>query len=151
MIHDVLAFTQILPNVCIIWHHLYTSFHLVFLGSSDGEESACSVGDLGWIHGPGRSPGEGSGYPLSILAWRIPWTEEPSRLLNHKELDWVNKHACYFTWKIVFCFFSLHNTIQVLILFFMNCPPYSPIGWFGLYLLPLCLHCSWHRILSKHQ
>ena len=27
-----------------------------------------------------RSPGEGNGYPLGILAWRIPWTEEPGRL-----------------------------------------------------------------------
>ena len=25
------------------------------------------------IPGLGRSPGEGKGYPLSILAWRIPW------------------------------------------------------------------------------
>ena len=23
----------------------------------------------------------------SILAWRIPWTEEPGRLWGHKELD----------------------------------------------------------------
>ena len=27
-----------------------------------------------------RSPGEGHGNPLSILAWRIPWTEEPGGL-----------------------------------------------------------------------
>ena len=25
----------------------------------------------------GGSPGEGNGYHSSILAWRIPWTEEP--------------------------------------------------------------------------
>ena len=25
----------------------------------------------------GRSPGGGYGNPLSILAWRISWTEEP--------------------------------------------------------------------------
>ena len=35
-----------------------------FPGSSDGNESACSVGDLGWIPGLGRSPGEGNGNPL---------------------------------------------------------------------------------------
>ena len=39
---------------------------------SPGKESACNVGDLGLIPGLGRSPGEGKGYPLSILAWRIP-------------------------------------------------------------------------------
>ena len=33
-------------------------------GSSDGKESACSAGGLGSFPGSGRSPGEGSGYPL---------------------------------------------------------------------------------------
>ena len=28
------------------------------------KESACNVGDLGWIPGLGRFPGEGKGYPL---------------------------------------------------------------------------------------
>ena len=31
---------------------------------SSGKESACNAGDLGLIHGLGRSPGEGKGYPL---------------------------------------------------------------------------------------
>ena len=47
---------------------------LVFLGfpcSSAGRESACNVGNLGSIPGLGRSPGEGKGYPLQCLAWRI--------------------------------------------------------------------------------
>ena len=35
-----------------------------FSGSSDGKESACHVGEPGLIHGLGRSPGEGNGYPL---------------------------------------------------------------------------------------
>ena len=44
---------------------------------SDGKESACSVGDpvqsLGW-----EDPLEkGMATHSSILAWRIPWTEEP--------------------------------------------------------------------------
>ena len=29
---------------------------------SEGKKSACKVGDLGWIPGSGRSPGEGKGY-----------------------------------------------------------------------------------------
>ena len=33
--------------------------------------------DAGLIPGSGRSPGGGHGNPTSILAWRIPWTEEP--------------------------------------------------------------------------
>ena len=39
-----------------------------------------NAGDTGSIHGSGRSPGGGHGNPLSTLAWRIPWTEEPGGL-----------------------------------------------------------------------
>ena len=38
------------------------------------------AGDLGLIPGWGRSPGVGNGNPVSILAWKIPWTEEHGRL-----------------------------------------------------------------------
>ena len=47
-----------------------------FPSSSDGKESACQYRRLCSIPGSGRSPGEGSGNPLQILAWRIPWTKE---------------------------------------------------------------------------
>ncbi|KAI4547938.1 hypothetical protein MG293_000268 [Ovis ammon polii] len=46
------------------------------LGSSDGKESACSTSDPGLIHGLGRSPGEGNGYPLqysSLALAMMPW------------------------------------------------------------------------------
>ena len=49
-------------------------------GGSDGKETACNAGDSGLIPGSGRSLGEGDGNPLSILAWKIPWTEEPGGL-----------------------------------------------------------------------
>ena len=58
-------------------------FLIGFPGSSDGNESVCNAGDPGSIPGSGRFPGEGNHYPLSlpsILAWRIPWTEEPGGL-----------------------------------------------------------------------
>ena len=35
-----------------------------FPGGSDGKESACNAGDLGWIPGLGKSPGKGNDYPL---------------------------------------------------------------------------------------
>ena len=44
-----------------------------------------STGDLrgsGSIPGSGRSPGGGNGNPLSVLAGKIPWTEEPGRSLG---------------------------------------------------------------------
>ena len=53
---------------------------LGFSGGSDGKESACNTGDLGSIPGWERSPGQGNGYPLQYLAWRIPRTEEPGGL-----------------------------------------------------------------------
>ena len=36
------------------------------------------VRDMGSIPGLGRSPGEGMATHSGILAWRIPWTEEPA-------------------------------------------------------------------------
>ena len=43
-------------------------------------ESAYNAGDPGLIPGLGRSSGEGHAPHSSILAWRIPWTEEPGGL-----------------------------------------------------------------------
>ena len=44
--------------------------------------SAGDIGHGGRIPGWGRSPGEGHGKAThsSVLAWRIPWTEEPGGL-----------------------------------------------------------------------
>ena len=42
--------------------------------------SACNVEDLDSIPGLGQSPGKVNGYPSRILAWWIPWTEEPGGL-----------------------------------------------------------------------
>ena len=51
-----------------------------FPGGSDGKASANNAGDPDSNPGSGRSPGEGNVTHSSILAWRIPWTEEPGRL-----------------------------------------------------------------------
>ena len=53
---------------------------LGFPAGSEGEESPCNVGDPGSIPGSGRFSGERNGSSLSILAWRIPWTEESGRV-----------------------------------------------------------------------
>ena len=44
------------------------------------QKIAYNEGNPGLIPGSGRSPGGGNGNPPSILAWRIPWAEEPGRL-----------------------------------------------------------------------
>ena len=43
---------------------------------SDSKESACNAGDWSLIPGSGRSLGEENTTNSSILAWKIPWTEE---------------------------------------------------------------------------
>ena len=42
--------------------------------------SACNVGDLGSIPGPGRSLEKEMATHSITLAWKIPWMEEPHRL-----------------------------------------------------------------------
>ena len=51
-----------------------------FPGGSDSKESACNAGDEGLISGSGRSLEKEMATPSSILAWEIPWTEEPGGL-----------------------------------------------------------------------
>ena len=53
---------------------------MVFPGSSVNKEPACSAEEPASIPGSGRSPGKGNGNHSRILAWEIPWTEEPSGL-----------------------------------------------------------------------
>ena len=51
-------------------------------------ENAGDIRDPGSISGLGRALEEGMALHSSILAWRIPWTEEPRRLqLGLKESD----------------------------------------------------------------
>ena len=53
------------------------------IGSSDGKASAYNAGDPGSISGWGSSLEKGMALHSSILAWRLPWIEEP----GHKHLD----------------------------------------------------------------
>ena len=59
-----------------------------FIGS-EGKVSACNAGDPGSIPGLERSPGEGNDTHSSILAWRIPWTEEPNGLQSMGSQSWT--------------------------------------------------------------
>ena len=66
---------------------------MVFPGGSAGKESACNVGDLVSILGWADPLEKGKAAHSSILAWRIPWTEEPGRLQSMGSQrvghDWV--------------------------------------------------------------
>ena len=57
------------------------------------------IRDEGSIPGLGKYPGGGHGNHSRILAWKIPWTEEPGRLqaghspLGHKESDTTERFS----------------------------------------------------------
>ena len=55
----------------------YWDYAKGFSGGSDGKESACKAQDTDSIPGSGRSPEKWMATCSSVLAWRIPWTEEP--------------------------------------------------------------------------
>ena len=44
------------------------------------KNTPANAGDAGSIPGLGRSPGEEMATHSSVLAWRIPWTEETGEL-----------------------------------------------------------------------
>ena len=64
-------------------------FEWGFPGGSDGKESACSAGDPGSILGQEDPLDKEMKTHSSILAWRIPRTEESDRLqsMGVKESD----------------------------------------------------------------
>ena len=55
--------------------------------------SAGDTNDMGSIPASGRSPGVGNGNHSSILAWKIPQTEEPGGLLSMGSQSGVTERA----------------------------------------------------------
>ena len=51
-----------------------------FPGGSVVKNLPANAGDRGLIPGSGRSPEDRMATHSSVLAWRIPWTEEPGGL-----------------------------------------------------------------------
>ena len=51
-----------------------------FPGGSEVKTSVCNAGDLGLIPGREDPLEKEMAAHSSILAWEIPWTEEPGRL-----------------------------------------------------------------------
>ena len=73
------AFSGMVPFLVCRGAMLFQSKDQCFPGGSAGKESTCNAGntgDVGSIPGSGRSPGEEMATHSSILAWKIPWTEE---------------------------------------------------------------------------
>ena len=51
-----------------------------FPGDSLVKHPPAKAGDMGLVPALGRSSGEGNGTTSSILAWKVPWAEEPGGL-----------------------------------------------------------------------
>ena len=70
-----------------MWYHWASQVVLVV---KNLPANAGDVRNIGLIPGSGRSPGEGNGNHSSILAWRIPWTEEPGPPIGSQRIghDW---------------------------------------------------------------
>ena len=82
---------------------LPTPVFMGFSGSSDGKDSACSVGDLGSIPGLGRPPGGGPGNLLQYsclenshgqrgMAGYSPWSQKESD--TNKQLSTAEHGMC---------------------------------------------------------
>ena len=71
-------------------------FDQLLAPGSDGERFAYNAGDSGSISGWEDPPEEGMATYSSILAWRIPWIEEPGRLQSMGSQgvrhDWACMH-----------------------------------------------------------
>ena len=64
--------------------HILLNINLVldgdYHGGLDSKESACNAGDSGSIPEMGKPLVKGMASHSSILAWKLPGTEEPGRL-----------------------------------------------------------------------
>ena len=129
---------------------------LDFPGSSAGKKSTCNAGDPSWITGSGRSPEEGVAQmvknlppvwdtwvqslvwedPLeegiathsSILAWRLPWTEEPGRLqpmgLQRIGHEWVTRNKYLFLyWSLCLCLLQIKHRTNIFGFSVLTTPP----------------------------
>ena len=126
------------------------SFIHVVLGLSkwiSGKESACntgSIGDTGSIPGLGKE--ESMATHSSILAWRIPWTEESGRLqfkiLQRVGNDWndlvhinvvMHVSSLFFfiaEWYSLYDYFSMGGFFSVSRVHEESCSEDSCIGLF---------------------
>ena len=67
---------QVYSKMIQLYKYIYLGFPL----GSVVKELPCNEGDLGSISGLGRYAHRHMTSLFSIFAWRISWTEEPSRL-----------------------------------------------------------------------
>ena len=96
----------------ILWYQLLVTIICNFPWDPGNKESACSTGDLGSIPRLGRYPREAT--HSSILAWRIPWTEEPDRLQSMG----VSQRVAHDWETNIFTFSLSFTTCKVAVVYF---------------------------------
>ena len=171
MVHIVLQLTKFIRNT--FFHPTYTSN-----GTSQVAQQIKSLptiqetqADMSSIPRLGISPGRGNANQYSILAWRIPWTEEPGGLqslgLQRAGHDWSD-WACTYTQAMMSIFIHFYSNVfalqccvslccAALWISYMctymphswaSCPPPSPIHPFrslqGTKLSTLCYRSASH-------
>ena len=120
-----------LSSVCMVGLDL-SVFSGIFPGSFDGTESTCSAGELGSSLDQEDPLEKGMATESSILACRIPWTEEAgglqsmwSQTVRHvwrvntltfqSCLHWLclDKTACFLQWKYwSLTMFCVHEDVE---------------------------------------
>ena len=93
-----------------------------FPGGSDGKESTCNAGDLGLTPELGRSPGEGSGYPLQYSGLENSMTEELHSLQSMGSQR-VRHYWVTFTFTLLLCI--LDSTIWAVTTKQWLCPKFD--------------------------
>ena len=83
-----------------------------FPSGSEGKVSACNAGNLGSVPGLGRAPTQEKEMAAhsSILAWKIPWTEEPGGLQSMGLQSWTRLSDFTFTFYV-----SIHFKVKYLL------------------------------------
>ena len=82
-----------------------------------GKESACNVGDLGWIPGLGRSLAEGKGYPLQYSGLEnsmdcvVHGVAKSQTLLSDFHFHFQMMNLKYIS--IIYFFYNVYNKVIV--------------------------------------
>ena len=92
---------------CSLWYFVRADLASLSWWLS-GKESTCNAGNTGLIPGSGRFLGKGNGNHSSILAQKIPWTEEPGGLPTIgsprvRDIWATNPQSISICWKMTLC------------------------------------------------
>ena len=87
-------------------------------GSSAGKESACNAGKPGSIPGREHPLEKGMATHSSILAWKIPWTEELGRLQSmgsqRVRHDWAANTFTFHFFHAIVCSIKNKNILSTI-------------------------------------